>query len=50
VGRPTVETMVASGATALVIDADRTLILDLADMIELADANDLAIVSVLPLE
>ena len=50
VGVPTLESMVASGATALVIDAQRTLIFDKEKLVEAANKNDIAIVALLPLE
>jgi DUF1009 family protein len=50
VGVPTVEHMVESGATALIIDANRTLVLDRDRLIALADQNDIAIVSLPPAE
>jgi len=43
VGLPTVETMRRTGATALAIDATRTLIFDRAKLIELADTAGIAI-------
>jgi len=43
VGLPTVETMKKSGATALAIDAARTLLFDRDRLIELADAAGIAI-------
>ncbi len=43
VGLPTVETMRRTGATALAIDATRTLLFDRAKLIELADAAGIAI-------
>jgi UDP-2,3-diacylglucosamine hydrolase len=43
VGLPTVETMRRAGATALAIDATRTLIFDRAKLIELADTAGIAI-------
>ena len=44
VGTPTIENMVASGATALIIDAHRTLLLGETRFTALADQNDIAIV------
>lgn len=44
VGVPTVETMIAAGATCLSITAGKTLIFDRAAMIKLADANKICIV------
>ncbi len=46
VGLPTVETMKKSGATALAIDAGRTLLFDRHQLIELADAAGIAIQAV----
>jgi DUF1009 family protein len=43
VGLPTVETMRRTGATALAIDATRTLLFDRAELIELADNAGIAI-------
>jgi UDP-2,3-diacylglucosamine hydrolase len=43
VGLPTVETMRRTGATALAIDATRTLLFDRAKLIELADTAGIAI-------
>jgi UDP-2,3-diacylglucosamine hydrolase len=44
VGIPTIETMAACGATALVLDADKTLIFDREQFIGLADRNNIAVV------
>ena len=44
VGIPTIETMIAAGATCLSVTAGKTLIFDLARMIALADKNSIAIV------
>ena len=43
VGLPTIEQMRAGGATALAVDAGRTLLFDRAKLIELADAAGIAI-------
>jgi hypothetical protein len=43
VGLPTVESMKRAGATALAIDATRTLLFDREKLIELADAAGIAI-------
>lgn len=43
VGLPTVEAMKEAGATALAIDASRTLLFDRVRLIELADAAGIAI-------
>jgi len=43
VGLPTIEQMKSSGATALAIDAERTLLFDRTKLIELADAAGIAI-------
>ena len=40
---PTVEQMKSSGATALAVDAGRTLLFDKTKLIELADASGIAI-------
>jgi DUF1009 family protein len=50
VGTPTIENMVASGATALIIDAHRTLLLGKTRFTTLADENDIAILSLAPVE
>jgi DUF1009 family protein len=50
VGLSTLNTMIESGATALVLDAERTLVLDKEEMSALADANDIAIVGLDPAE
>ena len=50
VGLPTIEQMKAARATALAIDAHRTLLFDRALLIERADAADIAIQAVLPAE
>ena len=44
VGVPTIETMIAAGATCLSITAGRTLIFDRDEMLALADKNKIAIV------
>ena len=43
VGLPTIEQMKSSGATALAVDAGRTLLFDRAELIEQADAAGIAI-------
>jgi DUF1009 family protein len=48
VGPPTLRAMIESGATALVLDARRTLVLDRKEMLQLADQNDIAIVGFAP--
>jgi DUF1009 family protein len=50
IGLPTIRTMAESGATALVLDAHRTLILDRDDLIRLADENKIALVGFPPAE
>jgi UDP-2,3-diacylglucosamine hydrolase len=50
IGLPTIETMAASGATALAVDAHRTLIIDRETFIGLADRNNLAVVGFPPQE
>src|SRR5258705_5980029 len=49
VGLPTIEQMRGAGATALAVDAARTLLFDRAKLIELADAAGIAIPAFLPL-
>jgi DUF1009 family protein len=46
VGRPTIETMIAAGATCLCISAGKTLMFDRDEMIALANKHKLAIVAV----
>src|SRR5499433_3487433 len=48
VGLPTIEQMMSARATALVIDAGRTLLFDRTKLIELADAAGIAIQAVAP--
>ena len=48
VGLPTIEQMRDAGATALAVDAGRTLLFDRAKLIELADAAGIAIQAVAP--
>ncbi len=50
VGVPTIENMAAAGATALVLDAGRTLILDKDKFVELADRNGIAVAGMPPIE
>jgi DUF1009 family protein len=50
VGLPTVESMKRAGATALAIDAGRTLLFDRAKLVELADASGIAIQAFPPIE
>jgi DUF1009 family protein len=49
VGLPTIEAMIASGATALVIDAGKTIVFDKKEMIAAADNHDIAIVALPPI-
>src|SRR5216683_3190347 len=49
VGLPTIEQMRGAGATALAVDAERTLLFDRAKLIELADAAGIAIQAFPPL-
>lgn len=46
IGVPTVETMIAAGATCLAIEAGRTLLFDRAALVSLADSAGIAIVGV----
>jgi DUF1009 family protein len=48
VGLPTIEQMKSAGATALALDAGRTLLFDRAQLIERADAAGIAIQAVPP--
>ncbi len=50
VGLPTVESMKLAGATALAIDANRTLLFDRAQLIAMADAAGIAVQAVSPLQ
>ena len=50
VGLPTVESMKRAGATALAIDAGRTLLFDRAKLVETADASGIAIQAFPPIE
>lgn len=49
VGPPTIKSMVEFGATALVIDAHRTLVLDKEEMLKEANKNEIAVVALPPL-
>ncbi|MBP1622009.1 MAG: hypothetical protein H6Q07_29 [Acidobacteria bacterium] len=49
IGIATLKNMLACGATALVIDAQRTLIFDKEEIVEAADKNNVAIVALQPL-
>ncbi len=46
VGVPTIETMIAAGATCLSLTAEKTLIFDKAAMLKLADAHKISVVGV----
>lgn len=48
VGVPTIETMVAAGATCLCLTSDKTLMFDRDEMISLANEKKIAIVAVAP--
>lgn len=50
IGPSTVRTMIDAGATALVLDAGRTLLIDRRRLVELADAKGIAIAGLPPLE
>jgi DUF1009 family protein len=50
VGLPTVETMIESGATALVVDAMRTIVFDREAMVRAADRHDIAVVALPPMQ
>ncbi len=49
VGLSTLETMIASGATALVVDAGRTLVFDREKFVQTADAHEIAVAAFAPL-
>jgi UDP-2,3-diacylglucosamine hydrolase len=49
VGLSTIRTMVASGATALVIDAERTLVFDREEFVKAADEHGIAVVALTPI-
>jgi DUF1009 family protein len=49
IGLSTLESMIAAGATALVIDAERTLVFDRDKLIETADKHDIAVVAFPPM-
>ena len=49
VGVPTIREMIGAGATALVLDAGRTLIIDRNEFVRLADENDIAVVGIEPM-
>jgi UDP-2,3-diacylglucosamine hydrolase len=48
VGFSTMRTMIAAGATALAIDAGRTLVFDRDEFVKTADANSIAVVALKP--
>ncbi len=50
VGIATLEHMIDSGATALVIDAQRTIVLDKEKLVEAADGHNVAVVVLPPME
>ncbi len=50
VGMPTVQNMIECGATALILDAHKTLLFDKERLIDLADQHDIAIVGLPPME
>ena len=45
IGLPTIENMIRAGATAIYVTAGKTLLFDKADLIALADLNDIAAVA-----
>jgi hypothetical protein len=49
VGPPTIQHMVDAGATALVLDAQRTLLVDREQLIESADRNSIAVEALIPI-
>lgn len=50
IGLSTLENMIASGATALVIDAQRTVVFDREELVKAADKHDIAVVALHPLD
>lgn len=50
IGPPTVQAMIDAGATALVLDAHRTLVVDRRQLIQSADENNVAIVGMPPMD
>jgi len=46
IGKGTIKSMLEAGASALAIEAEKTLVLDLEDVIELADKNNITIVAI----
>lgn len=50
IGVPTIKVMIEAGATALVLDAERTLIIDKTELKRLADENSIAVVGLKPME
>jgi DUF1009 family protein len=48
IGIPTIEIMVAAGASALVVDAGRTLVFDKLKVIEIADRHRIALAGLPP--
>jgi DUF1009 family protein len=49
IGLSTLKTMIAAGATALVIDAGRTLVFDRDEFVKAADEHDIAVVALAPI-
>jgi DUF1009 family protein len=50
IGLATIENMIASGCTALVVDAERTIIFDQEQLVKTANDNNIAIVVLPPIE
>ena len=50
VGPSTIRNMIEAGATALVLDAHRTLLVDRRQLVQMADSNGIAIVGLPPIE
>jgi DUF1009 family protein len=48
IGKPTIEVMIETGATALALDAHKTLIMEREGLIELADTNGIAVIGIPP--
>lgn len=50
IGLSTLENMIASGATALVIDAQQTIVFDREELVKSADKHNIAVVALHPLD
>jgi UDP-2,3-diacylglucosamine hydrolase len=50
IGLATIKVMADSGATAIAIDADRTIVFEKDELVKFADANDIAIAALKPID